>query len=460
MALSSSPLKSPSLSGDLNTPEDHVQLTVPEDLYIPSTSTHLPALNIPKPIRTTSAPPTTDVQSQQRYLEPMPNYHGSWQQHQHDYMMLGDHNEYAARQYGDGGLPNISPPANTLSGNLPATTEENFCSNFVCCGIYLSDLHALLQHYEDVHVKIEEEEEAEDEYIDIMSNSGGNQRASQRSGYNVSSLVPPLHKRRRVLAFGGIEPCDYSSTGHGVSAFDTTVLRTVPRGASGHMASSATVASSNTSYNPSNYANNTNAPKRPKSVPNMLAAAAASSTLKASLPPALAQNDSQFKLIYSILSSTLDGNSANGNSSAPNREFAHTPSAAAALMSIDAQIQQQMMQRSASINPNSPPGIDKSAERPYVCPIPGCGKAYKNPNGLKYHALHGHDAASEAVEKPHKCPIVTCGKRYKNPNGLKYHLSHAHQSELNSSGAVVSIPPDLKYSRMPPSHLDDESLNS
>lgn len=29
-------------------------------------------------------------------------------------------------------------------------------------------------------------------------------------------------------------------------------------------------------------------------------------------------------------------------------------------------------------------------EKPYRCIIPGCDKAYKNPNGLKYHNLHGH----------------------------------------------------------------------
>ena len=95
--------------------------------------------------------------------------------------------------------------------------------------------------------------------------------------------------------------------------------------------------------------------------------------------------------------------------------------------------------------------------------VPGCDKAYKNPNGLKYHNVHGHQAlaqqlgvfddglgnrgkrmkmtppgspgsrevASGAAEldeehRPFKCTIPGCAKAYKNINGLRYHLDHAH----------------------------------
>jgi hypothetical protein len=29
-------------------------------------------------------------------------------------------------------------------------------------------------------------------------------------------------------------------------------------------------------------------------------------------------------------------------------------------------------------------------DRPFVCPVPGCKKRYKNVNGIKYHAKNGH----------------------------------------------------------------------
>ena len=70
-------------------------------------------------------------------------------------------------------------------------------------------------------------------------------------------------------------------------------------------------------------------------------------------------------------------------------------------------------------------GID---DRPYKCPVPGCGKAYRNTNGLKYHSAHGH-CENDASFKRFRCPQVGCHKRYKNPNGLKYHLAHAHKEE-------------------------------
>lgn len=33
---------------------------------------------------------------------------------------------------------------------------------------------------------------------------------------------------------------------------------------------------------------------------------------------------------------------------------------------------------------------DGDGEKPFACPVPGCKKRYKNVNGIKYHAKHGH----------------------------------------------------------------------
>ncbi|KAG1443078.1 hypothetical protein G6F56_010806 [Rhizopus delemar] len=80
--------------------------------------------------------------------------------------------------------------------------------------------------------------------------------------------------------------------------------------------------------------------------------------------------------------------------------------------------------------------IDDGQDKPYKCQIAGCDKAYKNPNGLKYHQMHGHteeDALSEAereAQKPYVCTIGYCNKRYKNLNGLKYHIEHSHIAKL------------------------------
>ncbi|KAG0064245.1 Transcriptional regulator of ribosomal biogenesis protein [Linnemannia elongata] len=77
-------------------------------------------------------------------------------------------------------------------------------------------------------------------------------------------------------------------------------------------------------------------------------------------------------------------------------------------------------------------GNTNTSDKPYRCSVLGCDKAYKNPNGLKYHNLHGHCSTGGMGEtdspetKPYVCTFLECGKRYKNLNGLKYHIEHSH----------------------------------
>lgn len=92
----------------------------------------------------------------------------------------------------------------------------------------------------------------------------------------------------------------------------------------------------------------------------------------------------------------------------------------------------------ASTNANS---FHHGADKPYKCPVGGCDKAYKNPNGLKYHNQHGHcnmtaDESENIASKPYQCTIGDCGKRYKNLNGLKYHIEHSHMAALNHTLAT------------------------
>ncbi|KAJ3216268.1 hypothetical protein HDU81_001144, partial [Chytriomyces hyalinus] len=76
-------------------------------------------------------------------------------------------------------------------------------------------------------------------------------------------------------------------------------------------------------------------------------------------------------------------------------------------------------------------GNSTGSDRPFKCKLEGCGKEYKNPNGLKYHMRHGHGVDTgnpeldNMINKPYQCVIEECGKRYKNLNGLKYHIQHA-----------------------------------
>ncbi|KAK2168145.1 hypothetical protein LSH36_20g12025 [Paralvinella palmiformis] len=53
--------------------------------------------------------------------------------------------------------------------------------------------------------------------------------------------------------------------------------------------------------------------------------------------------------------------------------------------------------------------------RPFVCPVPGCGKAFKGRIALKIHSNVHTD------QHNYKCKFPGCGKRYKNPNSLSTH---------------------------------------
>lgn len=103
-------------------------------------------------------------------------------------------------------------------------------------------------------------------------------------------------------------------------------------------------------------------------------------------------------------------------------------------------------------------------DRKFDCPR--CDKKYRNMNGLKYHLAHVH-AVLEGIplevlladrkrelegskHKPFECPIDGCDKRYKNPNGLKYHLDHAHENVI-----VDSLPGDV-----PVRHRRSKSMSS
>ena len=99
------------------------------------------------------------------------------------------------------------------------------------------------------------------------------------------------------------------------------------------------------------------------------------------------------------------------------------------------------------------PGGSVVDDKPYRCQVPGCQKAYKNANGLKYHAFHGHADENQTISKPHKCPYPGCIKAYKNANGLKYHVAHGHVVG-GVPPMVAGLPLDSVLVGSPPSPSD------
>lgn len=388
----------------------------------------------------------------------------------------------------------------TPSSTLPEDPdrERTFCSDFACCGQTLPDLHALLQHYEERHVKLED---------------GGDAGCWPPMGYGRYEGEPYDFVRRNLVPVA-VET--QNSMMGAPSAFDTTVFRAVPAypvtmGGPGMLnyaqnyhhhyyhphqfqhykhhspyspgpsskpmppppyahhlspppittpmpalssAASSTGAgagpngvaaapgcfyppphhqnyafSSSASPCPTGYGRIYAPPKRPRSLPvNFATDPRAISTLKAMLPPVLTSGppENSLRLVHTALSSTI--NPPRPTSGSGGKRGTAGSAAGGA---------KGATHHGASSDEEGTTGSSK--DRPYVCPVEGCGKTYKNSNGLKYHTVHGHDRdGKDVAEKPHRCPFAGCAKRYKNPNGLKYHILHGHPGQTPPNKKVTA----------------------
>lgn len=367
--------------------------------------------------------------------------------------------------------------------------ESTFCRNFTCCGRELEDLHDLLQHYEECHVRFEDDisltDETDEEPEDSTSLEAPNgdmstaeiKRMRHTSAPGANTLVAPASE-------------DLDSP----SAFDTAVMsspsvagrkRMVPVGAFGTSATQSLHRAMVEGGVGRRQLGSIYSAGSPFSTPG---------TSRAGTPSLDGENDTFFgsgtqPSIFSNLSLRTPAEEQQLPSCAPPNLF--FPS------SISAQARTIKRERVGATpspgaqtpvgNPASPTvsvETPQAEHRPYKCPAPGCDKAYKQMNGLKYHRLHGHcnqnlrntstdlvsgkvpDCPSDSREKevgtvhpdlrafginatdsveessdsqspsskpalaiqPEKayvCQVGNCDKRYKNLNGLRYHYLHS-----------------------------------
>ena len=72
-----------------------------------------------------------------------------------------------------------------------------------------------------------------------------------------------------------------------------------------------------------------------------------------------------------------------------------------------------------------------SGEKPYVCPVPNCNKAYANSSDrFKHVRTHQED-------KPFACKMPGCGKRYTDPSSLRKHIKN-HGHKVTGANSIVS----------------------
>lgn len=263
-------------------------------------------------------------------------------------------------------LKEIGSPTTNL-----AMLEDKFCKDFNCCGLQLNDMHELLQHFEECHVVVEDDDNMDEDddlqfQFDIThptSSTDMDVDSEQQQKNAFSDMAYGNKKSLRnssSVALQSVALSDIYQNDTLVSAFETSVVR-----------------KRNASHNDSTHNSSYQPWLRPVS-------------------------DSPPKTFPVILTSAVD--------SSP------TSTTATLIAPVDDTLD----------------FVDERDDRPYKCKISGCNKSYKNPGGLKYHLHHGHcedtgdPEMNNMLHKPYQCTVPDCGKRYKNLNGLKYHTEHSH----------------------------------
>lgn len=274
----------------------------------------------------------------------------------------------------------------------------------------MDDLHDLLQHYEECHVRFEDDEIASmitDEELETSSLASDGEAGTEiSSSASIKSLDSTEEeaalKRGRSLTKAGtpmVSPADENL--EFPSAFETAIMRS-PSGARGKKRTFGQHANGSTA-NPLFRALVENGGRHPLGMSNAFASPFSSpSSSRAGTPTLDSENEAFFgsttqTSIFSNLSIRPSAAEEQLPSCAPPNLF--FPSAAASQRPSKRERFTATAGNTSANTPASPAAstanvssaADNTAEhRPYKCPAPGCDKAYKQMNGLKYHRLHGH----------------------------------------------------------------------
>ena len=92
--------------------------------------------------------------------------------------------DFSLLEYSIGRFSSSTDSDATVAAPSSARLESTFCRNFTCCGRDLDDLHDLLQHYEECHVRFEDDEIPSmmtDEELDETSSIASDAPSAQSS---------------------------------------------------------------------------------------------------------------------------------------------------------------------------------------------------------------------------------------------------------------------------------------
>ena len=380
--------------------------------------------------------------------------------------------DFSLLEYSIGRFSSSTDSDATVAAPSSARLESTFCRNFTCCGRDLDDLHDLLQHYEECHVRFEDDEipsmmtdEELDETSSIASDAPSAQSSTaDESLHGSNSKNMELKRPRPSVAGSGPSQTPMVSTAaedlEHPSAFETTVMRSpsVSRGKKRALGHSNGAAPSNA--NPLFRALVENGGRHPLGMSSAYTHNSPFSS-PANSRPGTPSIDSENEAFFG---STTQNSMFSNLSLRTNQADDQLPSCAPPNLffpsaSANTQRPAKRERFSTATGPSNPPSTMGSStplaapaqtnadneHRPYKCPAPGCDKAYKQMNGLKYHRLHGHcNQNLRNVSSPVAASPADSLPRPGTPTAPSKESSPAPSSETRSAVPVLQAPPDLR----------------
>lgn len=326
--------------------------------------------------------------------------------------------------------------------------EANFCKDFSCCGINLPNLHDLVQHYEDSHADLEEDDNTVPAFEQHLPQQPQHQMHQQqqypyhqhqqfqqlpqtqssRPKYDIEAM-----KRRARMDF-------HFHLGQGGAQYPASLVDDEDVAFDDFAGYGDAFQSRKRSWRPS--MSTPSVVTRDFFTPNHSPQSTPASSIPSTPTMAVSHDftgEGENPLLFGPPSNSTDWLTGERPQFSQIKKVRQNPP-------HQGYSTPEMMSPPQVI---AEPGSNLVVvEKPYKCPVPGCDKAYKNQNGLKYHKMHGNCAANPIAfaaaqasgqpvthmvqeNKPYSCS--SCAKRYKNLNGLKYHLGHSHQHVTTDS---------------------------
>jgi transcription factor SFP1 len=299
--------------------------------------------------------------------------------------------DYSIDRFSDRFASSVDSDMTALpSTSMPRKLETTFCRDFTCCGQALDDLHDLLQHYEECHVRFEDDDMptmmSDDDHSGSSSSASSSSQppsprapsARRSADFDDASAFPAVAGaaglKGKKRSFG-----QYSS-GTSNSAVHQSLRRALIDGGVGRAGAGGA---------PSIYSVNSPFSTPDSSIPGTPIGDADDAAFFGGVTPSFSSLS---------LRGGFDAENTLPSCAPPNLFFPSGGSGAAASAAQQPPTKRERINTAgaavaAGAAPESHisrPGATLVVDKPFKCPAPGCDKAYKQMNGLKYHRLHGH----------------------------------------------------------------------